>query len=162
MTRGFSLIEVLVVMAIIAVLMGIVVPLMQAAMLRAHVGTMVSDARIVQNAFKQHFIDYNMYPNESSAPAFELATFEPLVSEGYYDGRIVGKLEGGQADDYGSPDDEGINQEFWLELTLDFDPTVRFLVADSNNAPLSGGDHVDGIYLYKNGVLHPLTSPIDH
>jgi len=161
MARGFSLVELLVVVAIIAVLMGIALPLMQTAILRAHVGAMASDARIVQNAFKQHFIDFNMYPNESASPAFELATFEPLVGEGYYDGRILSDLEDSQADGYASPDDEGINQEFWLEMTLDFDPSVRFLVADSNNAPLSAGDHVDGIYLYKNGVLHPLTAPID-
>ena len=162
MGRGFSLVEMLVVMAIIAVLMGIVLPLMQSAMLRAHVGTMASNTRIVQNAFKQHFIDYNMYPNSDNAPAFELDTFEPLLSEGYYDGHILGHLVDEQADDYDSPDDEGINQEFWLEVTLDFDPSVRFLVADSNDAPLSGGDYVDGIFLYKDGVLHSLTAPINH
>ena len=162
MTRGFSLVEVLVVMAIIAVLMGIMVPIMQTAMLRAHVGGLATDARIVQNAFKRYYIDFNMYPNSVDSPAFNLATFEPLVSAGYYDGRIVGKLENQQADDYDSPDDQGVNQEFWLELTLDFDPSVRFVVADSDDAPLAGGQQVDGIYLYKNGVLHPLTSPIDH
>ncbi len=161
MHRGFSLVELLVVVAIIAVLMGITIPLMQGAMLRAHVGAMASDARIVHNAFKQHFIDFDMYPNSTDPPAFDLVTFEPLVGEGYYDGRIVGRLENGAADGYDSPDDQGINQEYWIELTLDFNPSVRFLLADSDDAPLSGGDYMDGIYLYKNGVLHPLTSPID-
>ena len=102
-----------------------------------------------------------MYPNSSGATAFELDTFEPLVEEGYYDARIRGKLADDQADGYDSPDDEGINQEFWIEYTLATDPTVRFLVGDSNNAPLAGGDYVDGVYLYNNGVLHALTSPID-
>ena len=46
-------------------------------------------------------------------------------------------------------------------MTLAFDPTVRFLVADSDNAPLSGGDYMDGIYLYRNGTLRTLTAPID-
>jgi prepilin-type N-terminal cleavage/methylation domain-containing protein len=162
MAKGFSLIELLVVVAIIAVIMGIMVPLMQSAMLRAHVGAMASDSRIVHTAFKQYYIDYDMYPHSADSPAFELDTFEPLVSEGYYDGRVVGKLVNEKADAYDSPDDEGINQEFWIEMTLDFDPTVRFLVADSDNAPLAGGDYVDGIFLYKNGTLHALTAPIDH
>jgi hypothetical protein len=47
-------------------------------------------------------------------------------------------------------------------MTLAYDPSVRFLIADSDNAPLAGGDYMDGIYLYKNGVLHALTSPVDH
>lgn len=161
MSKGFSLLELLVVVAIIAVLMGIMIPLMQLALLRAHVGTMASDSRIIQTAFKQFFLDFDMYPNSSDAPAFELDTFEPLVDEGYYDGRIAGKLEGGKADGYDSPDDRGINQEFWLEMTMDFDPSVRFLVADSDNAPLSGGEYMDGIMLFKDGVLHSLNKPID-
>jgi hypothetical protein len=135
--------------------------MMQSAMLRAHVGAMSSDARVIHTAFKQYFLDYDMYPNTVDAPAFELDTFEPLVSDGYYDGRIVERLEDGQADGYDSPDDRGINQEFWIEMTLDFDPTVRFLVSDSDNAPLAGGIYMDGIFLYKNGVLHPINSPVD-
>jgi prepilin-type N-terminal cleavage/methylation domain-containing protein len=161
MAKGFSLIELLVVVAIIAVLAGIAIPLMQHAMLRAHVGATASDARIMHTAFKRYFLDFNMYPNSEDAPAFELDTFEPLVSEGYYDGHIAGKLKKWTADAYDSPDDEGINQEFWIELTLGFDNTVRFVVADSDNAPLAGGAYVDGVYLYKNGVLHSLTTPID-
>jgi len=162
MAKGFSLVELLVVVAIIAVLMAITVPLMQAAMLRAHVGATASDARIIHAAFKQYFIDYDMYPNATDSPAFELASFEPLVSEGYYDGRIVSRLQDEQADAYDSPDDEGINQEFWVELTLAFDPTVRYLIADSDNAPLGAGDYMDGIFLYKNGTMHAFTAPIDH
>ena len=46
-------------------------------------------------------------------------------------------------------------------MTMDFDPTVRFLVADSNDAPLSGGTDMDGVYLYKNGVLRSLNRPVD-
>jgi prepilin-type N-terminal cleavage/methylation domain-containing protein len=162
MSRGFSLIEVLVVVAIIAVIMGIMVPLMQSAMLRAHVGAMAADARIVHTAFKQHFVDHGGYPNSSGSPAFELDTFQPLVSEGYYDAQIVSRLEGATADAYDSPDDEGVNQEFWLELTMDFDPRIRFVVADSDNSPLSGGAPVDGVCMYRDGVLHPLTAPVDH
>jgi prepilin-type N-terminal cleavage/methylation domain-containing protein len=159
--RGFSLLEVLVVVAIIAVLAGILIPILQTAMLRARVGAMASDARTMHTAFKQFFIDFDMYPNSSDAPAFELNTFEPLVSEGYYDGRLVNRMANGQADGYDSPDDLGINQEFWIEFTLAADPSVRFLVADSDDAPLAGGDYVDGVYLYKDGVLHPLTAPVD-
>ncbi len=160
MAKGFSLLELLVVVAIIGVLMAITVPLMQSAMLRAHVGSMAVNSRIIFNAFQRYYIDFNMYPNSSNPPAFELDTFEPLVNLNYYDGHVLTKLASEQADGFDSPDDEGINQEFWLEMTLAFDPTVRFLVVDSDNAPLSGGDDMAGVFLYKNGVLHSLNDPV--
>ena len=160
MSKGFTLVELLVVMAVISLLMAITVPIMQSAMLRAHVGAMATDARAIHDGFKRHFIDNNMYPNAAGDSSFVLATFEPLVSMGYYDGRIASKLMDTQADGYDSPDDEGINQEFWIELTLGVDPSVRFLVADSNNAPLSGGAQMDGVYFYRHGVLTPLGKPI--
>jgi hypothetical protein len=59
-------------------------------------------------------------------------------------------------DGYDSPDDGGPNQEFWLEMTLQLDPGIRMVVANSNDAPLSGGDWLDGIYLYRDGVLSKL------
>ena len=100
-----------------------------------------------------------MYPNVSSAPAFELDTFEPLVGQGYYNAHVLSRLQNQQADAYDSPDDLGTNQEFWLEFTLEYDPTIRFLVADSDDAPLWGGDFADEIYLYRNGVLTPIGKP---
>ena len=160
MARGFSLVELLVVVATIAVLIAITVPMMQLAMLRAHIGAMATDSKAIFQAFKQHYIDNNMYPNAVSNPKFELATFEPLVSMRYYDGRVVSKLVDGQADAYDSPDDKGKNQEFWVEMTLKYNTEVRFLVADSDNAPLSGGEYMDGIYMYRNGVLTALTSTV--
>ncbi len=160
MAKGFSLLELLVVTAIIGVLMAIAIPLMQSAMLRAHVGVMASNSLIIFNAFQRYYIDFNMYPNSSAAPAFELDTFEPLIDLEYYDGQVLPKLANGQADGFDSPDDEGINQEFWLEMTLAYDPSVRFLIVDSDNAPLSGGNHMAGIFLYKNGVLRSLNDPV--
>jgi prepilin-type N-terminal cleavage/methylation domain-containing protein len=157
--RGFSLVELLITLAIIAILMAIALPLMREAILRAHISAVATDARAIYIAFKRHHMDNSMYPPESDSSAFELATFEPLVGLQYYDGRVLPKLLGSQADAYSSPDDLGPNQEFWLEMTLAYDPTVRFLVADSDDAPLAGGDWFDGIFLYRNGSLTPLTDP---
>jgi hypothetical protein len=117
---------------------------------------LTTDAKAIYLAFKQYNIDFSAYPNAEDAPNFQLDTMEPLVSLGYYTGSVSTKLAGNQADGYDSPDDQGQNQEFWLEFTLDFDPTIRYLVADSDDAPLSGGDYFDGVYLYRDGVLTPL------
>ena len=62
----------------------------------------------------------------------------------------------GKADGYDSPDDVGVNQEYWLEMTLAVDTSIRFLVADSDNAPLAGGDYYHGIFLFLDGQLRPI------
>jgi prepilin-type N-terminal cleavage/methylation domain-containing protein len=154
--KGFSLLELLVVVAIIAVLTAIAIPLMRDAIVRAHISAAATDAKAIYVAFKRHHMDTSMYPYASNEPAFQLDTFEPLVSMGYYDGRLTSRLVGNTADAYDSPDDNGVNQEFWLEVSLAYDPTVRFLISDSDDAPLAGGRYMDGIFLFRNGVLTPL------
>jgi len=153
MQRGFTLIEVLIVVAIIAILMAIVMPMMRVAILRAHISSAATDARSIHMAFKRYAVDNNAYPDEG---AVDLASFEPLVAGKYYDGRVGSRLVNDQADAYGAPDDGGQNQEFWMEISLAYEPTVRFVIADSDDSPLSGGTMIDGIALYKNGVLTPL------
>lgn len=154
--KGFSLLELLVVVTIIAILAAISIPLMRDAILRAHISAAATDAKAIYVAFKRHHVDTSQYPFASNDPAFQLDSFEPLVTMGYYDGRLSSRLVNERADAYDSPDDSGVNQEFWLEVTLAYDNTVRFLISDSDNAPLADGQYMDGIFLYRGGALTPL------
>ncbi len=151
--KGFTLIELLIVIAIIGILAVVAMLVMRYYTARAHSAVVVSECHKVYRAFSLFYMDNEKYPNATSAPAFNLATFDPLRSQGYYNGNITARLLNGQADSYDSPDDQDSNQEFWLQLTLDADPNVRFLVVDSDNAPLGGGQRLTGVYVFRNGVL---------
>jgi prepilin-type N-terminal cleavage/methylation domain-containing protein len=148
MQRGFSLIELLVVMATVAVLMAIAIPLFQDALLRANTSSLSTDAKALYVAIKQYYVDNNTYPTTA---AFDTATFEPLVGMGYYSGRVMSRLLNEEADGY-----LGSQDEFWLEMTLKVDPSVRFLISDSQNSPLGGGAFLDGVYLYVDGELREI------
>ena len=153
---GFTIVEVLVVLTILAIVVSMMIPELHQARVRASIGVMAGDARTLYVAFKQYYMDNGQYPNSTAPPAFNLDTFEPLRASNYYRGNINRLLLSTRPDGYDSPNDLGPNQEFWLEMTLSLDPSVRMVVANSNDAPLSGGTWLDGIYLYRSGVLSKL------
>jgi prepilin-type N-terminal cleavage/methylation domain-containing protein len=151
--KGFTLIELLIVIAIIGILAAVAILVMRYYSVKAHSSVVLSECHEVYKAFTLFYMDNEKYPNASIAPAFDLATFDPLRNRGYYGGNIASRLLNGRADSLDSPDDQGDNQEFWLQLTLDADPNVRFLAVQSDNAPLGGGQWLDGVYVFRNGVL---------
>lgn len=153
MSRGFTIVEVLIVLAILAVIAAIAIPGLHQARIKAEIGAVTADGHAIYVAFKQYYVDNGVYPNATSSPTFNLVSFDPLRSQKYYRGNVTYLLKSGSADAYDSPDDRGPNQEFWLEMTLSLDETVRFVVANSNDAPLGGGEWLDGVYYFKDGVL---------
>jgi type II secretory pathway pseudopilin PulG len=153
---GFSVIELLIVCGIIGILTAIAIPELQRAIVKGAIAGVAAEGRTLQTAFTQWHLDKGQYPNADSPPAFDLKTFDPLRAEGYYKGNIRHLLLGDQADAYDSPDDQGPNAEYWLEMTLKLDPTVRFVICNSNSAPLGGGRWLEGVYMFRDGVLSPI------
>ena len=119
----------------------------------AHRAAVLKELHKVYIAFSMFYMDNDMFPNATRDPTFNVVTLNPLQDQGYYKGNVTSFLRQGQADSYDSPDDTGRNQEFWLQLTLHMDPNVSFLVARSNNAPLGGGQYLDGVYMFQDGVM---------
>ena len=155
-TGGFTLIELLMVVAIIGLVSAISLPMLRGAIVKTHISYVAAECRALHHAFYEFYRDNSHYPNSSASPKFDLQSFDPLRSDGYYRGAVAGKLMNGQADAYDSPDDMGPNQEFWLEVTLAIDPSIRFLIVESDNAPLGGGVLRGGIYMYRDGTLEPI------
>lgn len=151
--QGFTLIELLIVVVVLSLLASIALTRLHKAVVKARIAAVISEGKALHAAFNTFYVDYNQYPNATSSPSFQLDTFDPLRSRGYYAGAVTDLLQGSAADAYDSPDDEGPNQEFWLQLTVEADPSVQIVVASSDNAPLAGGRWLEGVFMFKDGEL---------
>lgn len=123
------------------------------AQLRAEVEAATGEAKLLYDGFRAFESQSGAYPNSFLDPKFDPATTEPLRRRGFYTGRIESRILNGRFDAYDAPDDRGVNREFWLEMTLAADPSVRILVVRSDDAPLSGGQWLDGVYLVRRNAL---------
>ena len=151
--RGFTLIELMVVTVIVAILAGIAGVQFRGVQVRAHLTSVVADGRILYHGLEEFYVLNYMYPNATSNPAFDLVTFEPLRTMIGYQGSINARLLNGQADAYDSPDDQGPNQEWWVQMTLLIDPSFQVVIAVSDNVPLLPGVWMQGVYTFEDGVL---------
>src|SRR5262245_23068497 len=97
---GFSLLELLVTMAIIFVIASIAIPIYAAAMTKSRKTALAADAQSLYSAFLRYNFDNDVFPSTSTPPAraLNLTTLEPLVSSGYLSTAtpFVAKLQGGQ------------------------------------------------------------------
>jgi len=150
---GFTLVELMIVTVLIAVMASIASPKLRAVLVRAHLSSVVADGKILSQGFAEFYAEGYAYPNAISRPYFDLTTFEPLRSMGFYQGDMFDRLNGGQADGFDSPDDRGSNQEFWVLLTLRIDPSYQVVVASSDNVPLAQGEWLEGVYTFRDGEL---------
>lgn len=146
---GFTLIELMVVVVIVGILAALAQAGYSKLRLRAEVVSVAAECRMLYTTFEVYAAENGRYPNATSNPTFQLDTFEPLE----YAGNLQSHLVGHKADAYDSPDDQGSNKEFWLVMTLAADPSIRFVIASSDNAPGASGTWLEGVYEIKNGQV---------
>jgi hypothetical protein len=127
-----------------------------AAELRARQEATEREAVEVYQAFCDYYQRNKEFPDSGADRGFDTGTLDPLRRRGYYSGSLTSRLLNQRVDGYDSPDDRGPNQEFWLEFTLASDPASRWVIARSDDAPLGGGDWLDGVYALRGDRLEAL------
>ena len=149
--RGFTLIELLVAVAIIGILSAIAIGAYQNMIFRSRRNALVADGRTLFQSFTQYNIDHDQYPPCCSPAdeAFKLDTLHPLVRDGYLrtGSGLVAKLQGQQLSAYDSPDQPTTNHDFYALMVNARDPSIKVLVADTDQYPAANGTILYGIYI---------------
>jgi type II secretory pathway pseudopilin PulG len=153
---GYALFDAMLFVAILCVLSLIVGPVLRSSQVKADLRLMELEGATLYEAFAAYYEQHREYPNAYAHPELQIDTLDPLSRRGYYKGGITQFLLNQRIDAYDSPDDQGNNREFWVEMTLKRDPSIRFLVAHSDDAPLGGGIWRDGVFIYRGGKLEPI------
>ena len=146
-------IDLLLLLAWIAAVVCLIVSLLHSSDLKAQRQATEKEARRLYTAFVEFYERTGEYPNAYAGIRFDPESLDPLRRRGYYGGHLPNRLLQHRVDGYDSPDDRGLNQEFWLEMTLADDLSTRYVVARSDNAPLGGGKWLDGVYVSRRGRL---------
>jgi len=152
--EGFTLIEWMVVVMIIGLASAIAVPVIQSATDKARRNAMITDGRLLYDAFMTYHVDEGHFPPESGLGGFDRQTLNPLASEGYFPvpQAFLEKLAGNGILLYLAPNISHPDSEFIAVMRANYDRNVIVVVAHTRIIQ-AAGQLLDGVYLITNGEL---------
>lgn len=157
-TKGFSLIELLIVIAIISIITAIVLPNLMSANIRAKVSGVKADMGSLAIALEDYKVDYGEYPKDSRFSRSTPYTSDVIAQPNQaFDG-------GGGTDSDGN---DAIGLGYLVYPKAGFEPTYLKRIAgdpfdNSGEEDWDGssGDH-DHHYLYYTGKWDSASGPVD-
>jgi prepilin-type N-terminal cleavage/methylation domain-containing protein len=149
--RGFTVIELLVVVLIIALLSAIAIPMFSTAMRQTRSKTLAAEVKHIYDALMQYHADYGYFPSEDS---FDEETLNPLSTQGYFNGAdaLMEKLDQNKVLVYLAPDVGGADQHFILVTRHAADPDIVVVAVHTDIIAATEG-WVDGVYIITAGEL---------
>lgn len=149
--RGVSLLEVMIVMAILFLLASIAIPLYANALRQAREKALVSDCRLFFDALTRYYVDNGAYPSESD---LDTRTLSPLSTDQYFTGvtAFTGKLEGNKLYYYLAPDVDGADQQFLVVTRHINDPSIMVAIV-STDIINDDGDWIEGVFVISEEDL---------
>lgn len=167
--RGFTLLELIIVVAILGVIVAIAVPQYNSYRERALTASVTSSCRALYRAFVIFYIENeSQYPSHAGyADTLNTTTFYPLSDSDWLGGisfeiditQLQAGLYGqeGQRHYFSDPDTDW--QYYYLVMPWGRDPSTKFVIAsssdvkDKNGVSIDGGNYLDGVFVWKDGQI---------
>ena len=166
--KGFTLLELLIVIAIIGILASIAIPQYSKYRARTQISSVLSGCRSLYRAFTIFYIENDsMYPSDDPADAdeFNKTTFYPLNDAVNWMGGVKFEIDIAQlqkniggapaARTYVTDNDF---QNYYLVMPWGNDPKSLFVVATAADVThgaelIDAGNYLDGVYLWQDGQI---------
>ena len=92
--RGFTLVEVLVILAILAALAAILVPTVSNQVRKADIGRVTGDLTNLRTGVEAFLVDVHRYPDQAAQLAYPIATTDADIYGNTYPSGLVSRWEG--------------------------------------------------------------------
>jgi len=148
--RGFTIIEVLIVLVILGILAAIAIPIYSNALEKSRRSALAQDMAVLHRAFLRYYADHSQFPSDQAGGSkFDLATMAPLTTGGYFQmDSLRGKILDGKAMFYSAPDISGTDSHFILVARSKDEPN---LWAYAISYDWGSGQGYEGVYFWVDG-----------
>ena len=150
-SRGFTIIEVLIVVAIVGMLTAIAIPVYSRAIQKSRRAALGADMAVLHKAFLRYYADHGSFPSDGGGDGvFDKDTMSPLTDGQYFRAdALKGKLFQNQVFAYWAPDIDGTDSDFILVARSKEEPNL-YAYALSYDWPGSTFGY-EGVYFWVDG-----------
>jgi prepilin-type N-terminal cleavage/methylation domain-containing protein len=152
---GFTLLEILVVVAILALLAATAIPVYQNALDKSRRMALAADLSTLHAAFLRYYADHGKFPEDVGVDKFDLTTLSRLSTGGYFEQveTLLNRVQGNQILSYVALDIGGPDSNYVLATTMAKEPDLWAYTVSLDWGGGLGFTSYEGVYFWDGTKL---------